>query len=53
MKKIREAQEQKEANDAYLAKIEALRQKKLNILRAKGVPEKYLVDIMADRFELK
>ena len=53
MAKVREAEEMKRSNDAYLARIEALRQKKLNELRAKGVPEKYLVDIMADRFDIK
>ena len=53
MAKVREAEEMKRSNDAYLARIEALRQRKLDELRAKGVPEKYLVDIMANRFEIK
>ena len=53
MAKVREGEEIKRSNDAYLARIEGLRQKKLNELRAKGVPEKYLVDIMANRFEIK
>ena len=53
MAKVREAEEMKRSNDAYLARIERLRQRKLDELRAKGVPEKYLVDIMANRFEIK
>ncbi|OHT09740.1 Coiled-coil domain-containing protein 19, mitochondrial [Tritrichomonas foetus] len=52
-KKWAEAAKQKEENDAYLARLETIRQQKLNQLRAKGVPEKYLVDIMADKWEIK
>ena len=52
-KKIEEARANKEANDQYLAKLDVLREKKLDILRKKGVPDKYLVDIQKLRWEIK
>lgn len=52
-KKIEEARKAKEENDEYLAKIDRLREEKLNKLRAKGVPEKYLVDIQALKWSIK
>jgi len=52
-KKAKERQTILDANEAYLAKISRMREEKLNILRKKGVPEKYLVDIKANRFELR
>ena len=52
-KKRQEALKAKEENDAYLERLNAIREDKLNQLRARGVPEKYLVDIMADRFDIK
>ncbi|KAK8885173.1 Cilia- and flagella-associated protein 45 [Tritrichomonas musculus] len=52
-KKRAEAQKAREENEAYLRKLDEIREQKLNQLRAKGVPEKYLVDIMADRFDIK
>lgn len=53
LKKIEEAKAAKEQNDEYLAKLDRLREAKLNTLRARGVPEKYLVDIQALRWEIK
>ncbi|OHT03748.1 nasopharyngeal epithelium specific protein [Tritrichomonas foetus] len=53
LKKIEEARVAREANEEYLAKIERLREEKLNKLRAKGVPDKYLVDIQALKWEIK
>jgi hypothetical protein len=52
-KKAKERREIVDANDEYLARVNRLRDEKLAILRKKGVPEKYLVDIKADRFELR
>jgi hypothetical protein len=52
-KKARERKQITDANDEYLARVNRLRDEKLAILRKKGVPEKYLVDIKADRFELR
>jgi hypothetical protein len=52
-KKAKERGEILDANDEYLARVNRLRDEKLAILRRKGVPEKYLVDIQADRFELR
>jgi hypothetical protein len=52
-KKARERTQIIDANDEYLARVNRLRDEKLAILRRKGVPEKYLVDIKADRFELR
>ena len=52
-KKVAEAQKSKEENEAYLARLDTIREKKLNILRNKGVPEKYLVDIMANKWQIK
>jgi hypothetical protein len=51
--KERERREIVESNDTYLARVNRLRDEKLAILRKKGVPEKYLVDIKADRFEIR
>jgi hypothetical protein len=52
-KKARERKQIVDANDEYLARVNRLRDEKLAILRKKGVPEKYLVDIKADRFEIR
>lgn len=53
LKKIEEARIAKEQNDEYLAKLDRLREEKLNVLRKRGVPEKYLVDIQALKWEIK
>jgi hypothetical protein len=42
-----------DANDAYLARVNRIRNEKLEILRKRGIPERHLVDIKADRFELR
>jgi hypothetical protein len=52
-KKAKERQEIIDGNEAYLAKINRMREEKLEILRRRGVPEKHLVDIKANRFELR
>lgn len=52
-KKRAEAEKARQANDAYIQKLNVLREEKLNQLRARGVPEKYLVDIMANKFDIK
>jgi hypothetical protein len=51
--RARERRELAESNDEYLARVNRLRDEKIEVLRRKGVPEKYLVDIQADRFELR
>lgn len=53
LKKIEEARVAKEQNDEYLQKLDRLREQKLNVLRSRGVPEKYLVDIQALKWEIK
>jgi hypothetical protein len=52
-KRERERQEVIDDNAAYLAKVHRIRDEKLEILQRRGVPEKYLVDVQADRFELR
>jgi hypothetical protein len=52
-KKAKERGEITGSNDEYLARVNRLRDEKIEVLRKKGVPEKYLVDIQADRFELR
>jgi hypothetical protein len=52
-KDAKERQQLIDSNNDYLARVNRLRDEKLAILRKKGVPEKYLVDIKADRFELR
>jgi hypothetical protein len=52
-KKVKEGRLNQEANAEYLEEINRLREEKLEALRKKGVPEKYLVDIQADRFDIK
>jgi hypothetical protein len=54
LKKIaKERQQILDANAEYLARVNRIRDEKLEILRKKGVAEKHLVDIKADRFELR
>jgi hypothetical protein len=42
-----------EQNQSYVDKIERIRQQKIEQLRAEGVPEKYLYDIVHRRFPLR
>jgi fused signal recognition particle receptor len=42
-----------DANAAYLARVGAVRDQKIEILRKKGVPEKYLTEIRTDRLEIR
>jgi hypothetical protein len=49
----RERQTLRDGNIEYLSRIERLRQEKIEILRKKGVPEKYLGEIQGNRFDLK
>jgi hypothetical protein len=49
----KERQQILDANAEYLARVNRIRDEKLEILRKKGIAEKHLVDIKADRFELR
>jgi hypothetical protein len=52
VKKAKQRKEINDENDAYLAKINRMREEKLEILRRRGVPEKHLVNIKANQFQV-
>jgi hypothetical protein len=49
----KEEQEFQYENDEYLARIDRLKQERIEILRNEGVPEQYLREIQGNRFDLK
>jgi hypothetical protein len=53
VKKAKQPKEINDENDAYLAKINRMREEKLEILRRRGVPEKYPVNIKANQFQVR
>jgi hypothetical protein len=48
-----EQKHMEELKNDYIMKLERIRQMKLETLRAEGVPEKYLVDLIRRKFDPK
>jgi hypothetical protein len=53
LRNLDESKHMDEVRNDYLARLERIRQKKLDVLREEGVPEQYLVDLKARRFLIK